>query len=88
MLKYSWRHSIRCIPLLKFLRSLREWAAVITFDVALLTCSVSVRQESSHTLRYFISFDGVRVLDSPSMFVGMVIEGPGPLCLPLLDFVK
>ena len=30
----------------------------------------------------------VRDLVSPSMFVGMVIEGPGPVCLPLLDLVK
>ena len=22
------------------------------------------------------------------MFMGMVIKGPGPLCLPLLDFMK
>ncbi len=60
----------------------------MAFDVVFLTCSVSVSHESIHILRYLMIFDGVRVLVSPSTFMGMVIEGPGPSWWPLLDFVK
>ena len=38
--------------------------------------------------KYLMVFDGEMVQDSPSVFVGMVMEGPGPECLPLLDLVK
>ena len=60
----------------------------MAFDVVFLTCLVSVSCESIHIPRYLMIFDGVRVLVSPSMFMGMVIEGSGPLWQPLFDFVK
>ncbi len=31
---------------------------------------------------------GINVLVSFSVFMGIVIDGPGPTCLPLLDLVK
>ena len=60
----------------------------MALEVDLLTCSVRVSRESIHTPRYLMIFDGARDLILPSTFVGIVIDGPGPSCLPLLDFVK
>src|SRR5260370_26458918 len=60
----------------------------MAFNVVFLTCLVSVNHELIQILRYLMIFNGVRVLISPSTFMGMVIEGPGPSWWPLLDFVK
>ncbi len=57
----------------------------MAFNVAFLMCSFRVRQESIHMPRYLMVFDGAIEQETPSVFVGMVMEGPGPACLPLLD---
>src|SRR5260370_689509 len=51
-------------------------------------CSLKLRHESSHTLRYRINLAGCTLFISPSVLVGMVTGGPSPECLPLFDFVK
>ncbi len=65
------------MPLSELPSSLREWAAVIAFIVVSLMCSVSVSWESIHIPRYFMHFVRAKVLVSPSVFIGMVIVGPG-----------
>src|SRR5258708_39492769 len=44
--------------------------------------------ESIHIPRYLMLLAGINVLVSFSVFMGIVIDGPGPTCLPLLDLVK
>ena len=77
-----------CMPLSEFPSNLSVWAAVIAFVVEFLTCLFSVNRESIHMPRYLMHLTGFRVLVSPSLFVGIVIDGPGPEWRPLLDFVK
>ena len=77
-----------CMPLSELPRSLNVCAAIIALVVDFLTCLFSVNWESIHIPRYLMHFTGGRVLVLPSLFVGIVINGPGPECQPLLDLVR
>ncbi len=62
--------------------------ADIALVVVFCMCSLKFNWELSQTPRYWIDLAGSTVLSSPGMFVGMVMEGPAPACLPLVDLVK
>src|SRR5258708_4260783 len=60
----------------------------MAFDVVFLMCSLKFSWESSQIPRYQITLAGAIVFVSFGVFVGIVADGPGPECLPLMDLVK
>ena len=74
--------------MIEFPSSLRACAALMAFDVVFLMCSPKFSWESSQIPRYQITLARAIVFVSFGVFVGIVANGLGPECLPLMDLVK